>query len=603
MDDRWSTMYPNDVDDRKLRRGPYAPPEPKPYKPINVVMPTWKGDQDQAIRLLKWIGELGFVQAPFFLACSDECEVEKMLDLARKSFSVVTWIRDGEKMVSNWNEVGDHPKSAAGPNSLFRQIAWHFGLQKLGPWFFLEPDCGICRRDWYDVLNREYQICGKPFMGFHVQPKNHPGVPDHMSGVAVYPEDMISRSQKAIEPSETAFDIAGREDMLPNAHFTSLIKHHYRAPGFHTQEDFDSRVDSQIAIYHANKDGTIFPFLRKRLGLEGIPAAESIVVEKKAGDVLTVNYSTLGNGAGNPYPTVDIFIKTRPHDYPWLEWCLKSITKFGHEPFRGVVILTPEKTPFTLGKGRNEIVSPDQEPGYLWQQVCKLNADQYTDAEWILYMDSDCVFTRDVTPSNFIKDGKPVWLYTPLDQARPDQHQWVGPMEKFLGKKPEHELMRRHPFVVHRSMLEEFRNFTKYRHGKTIEQYIMGEAVPNSPTALVFSEWNCLGFFLWEFHHDKIHWVKDTEAEPACVYQGFTHGGEARKQEDIAKFKEILDGSTPLVGHKGEQEVTSPASPLTEEAALKYLAQIAKDNPKKARIIRALKKEWGTEKPKKKKVK
>lgn len=554
---------------------------------------------------------MGLVQAPFFLLCSKECRVARLMELAQKAFSCVTFIPDGENLQSNWHEKGDHPKSAAGPNSLFRQAAWHFSLKQLGPWFFLEPDAVPCRRDWYEMLTREYQIGGKPFMGYRVTPQNHPGVPDHLSGVAVYPEN-TPNFRNLVFPSDVAFDIAGVEHtMAPNAaHYTQVIYHKYRADGFTSEEDFNARVPAHVAVWHACKDGSIYPFLSARHGLShsvaGVPVSGLTVTsaEEPVGhsNRREAKAESAQRSVGSNPTACDIFIKTRPHDYPWLEWCIKSIGQFA-DGFRRAILKSPSPIPsFGYIEQHKETLSPipDKEPGYLWQQVCKLHADEHTDAEWILFMDSDCVFTRPVSPSGFIHDGKPIWLYTPLDQARPDQHVWAPVMEKFLGRKPQHEFMRRHPFIVQRWMLEEFRKFCQYRHGKSLEEYIMGEADPGNNLALKFSEWNCLGFFLWEYHRDKVAWFVDSKAGTPCIYQGFTHGGEQRKQEDLAKFKELLAGQPEEgniasgVAPDGTKVTSSVAGgrDLTVSSAISFLASQVKDNFHKARIIRDLKKAW-----------
>lgn len=588
--DRWTSIHPQD-------KKPVAPPE---EKRLNIVMPCWKGDQDQAIAVLNWIGDMGMVQAPFYLLCDAECDTTALSAAARKAFSMPQYLEDRERVKSNWHEKGDHPKSAAGPNSLFRQAAWFFYLPVgKGPWLFLEPDAIPCTPDWYERLKVDYALGKKPFMGHKVTPVNHPGVPEHMSGVAIYSENTPMLAPSSVKPTETAFDISGCHEFLKQAHFSPLIYHKYRAPGFTSQEDFDERVPRHVAIWHACKDGSIYPFLRRRLGLQtstvtpvASPVAPVMVVQRnEAPAIPTAPLKQTG-------PIVDIFIKTREHDYPWLEWCLKSISQFTVGFHAGYIQSddSVEQLSFKRGQpvdGWSLYQTPKKEPGYLWQQACKLNADKFTDSDFILFMDSDCVFTRPVTPSDFIKDGKPIWLYTPLDQARPDQHVWAPVMEKFLGKKPQHEFMRRHPFIAPRWALQELRTFCQYRHGKTIEEYIMGEADPNNGLALRFSEWNCLGFFLWEYHRDSISWVLDSDASPSCVHQGFTHGGEQRKQEDLAKFKELLGG------HGAQRDsatgfvlpIETPAE-LTERIAIDFLASQVRDNFHKARIIHQLKAAW-----------
>lgn len=562
---------------------------------ISVALACCTRDADQAIRVLEWTAELGPVPTNLYIFCSADCPVQRMVDLGWKSFMHVKWCKDYEEINSNWHEVGNHLKSAAGPNSLFKQAAFEFCYTVKTPWLFWEPDAIPCRRDWFRLISDEYQNCGKPFMGYEVTRKTHPGdVGHHMSGVAVYPYNVPELANRSVQCGDTAFDIEAAEQIIPQMHPSRTIFHRYRPPEFETQEDFEQRVPESLALYHANKSGSIFPFLRKRLGIT--PLTAPIVREVQLAEPLPSKQIVAGSIPVTH--SVDIFIKTRSHDYHWLDWCEKSIERFskGFIKLHVVDDFRADSAPRRSPSERYSFhyVQP-KEPGYLWQQVCKLYADQKTDADFILFMDSDCVFTRNVTPEDFIKDGKPIWQYTPLDQARPDQHVWAPVMEKFLGKKPEHEFMRRHPFIVPRWAFEELRTFCKYRHGKSLEDYIMGEADVSNGLALNFSEWNCLGFFLWEHHRERIHWVTDSETGPACVYQGFTHGGEQRKQEDLAKFREILgeDGT----GAEGEPP-TSRAIPavstpvLTESAAIEFLAGQVKNNFHKARIIKQLKKAW-----------
>lgn len=564
---------------------------------IPVVLALCTRDQGQALSLLNWIGEMGMNHTKLFILCSHDCKVSELMEAGKKGFADVVHIPDVELVNSNWHEEGHHVKSAAGPNSLFRQAAWRFYLKEKTPWLFLEPDAIPCHRNWLRDISDEYDMAlskGKCFLGFEVKRDTHPGdVGHHMSGIGVYPFDVPQKAHTSISSGDTAFDIEGASKIVPQMHPSRIIMHRYRPPAFGSQADFEERVPAHLAIYHACKDGSIYPFLRNRLGItSSAPPIASVVQRENPGGVVRDSGST-----PDACPTVDIFIKTRPHDYPWLKWCSRSVNDFCHG-FRGAVIQTDDAAHPFIALSTRTIPANDKEPGYLWQQVCKLHADQHSDADFILFQDSDTIFTRPITPQEFIRDGKPIWLHSSLDQARPDQHAWVPVMEKFIGRKPQHEFMRRHPFIVPRWAFEELRKFCQYRHGKSLEDYIMGEALPGHPLALVFSEWNCMGFFLWEFHRDKVCWLKPEELD-SCVYQGFTHAGEGKMQEDIAKFKQLLGSPSgdAVNGTQGEPAAAVSTPPvetlsLTEDSAITFLASIVRDNPHKARIVRKLKNQW-----------
>ena len=234
---------------------------------IQVLLPCCKADESQAMALLSWIAQMGQVDAPLFILCDSGCQVKHLVSLGEKAFTKVQWLADYENILSDWNTQGNQPKSAAGPNSLFRQAIWHFANTK-EPWLFLEPDAIPCRPDWLTMLDKEYHARQKPFMGFLVSRETHPGVTaQHMSGVAVYPANSPAYFRKTILASNTAFDIATASSVLEHMHNTSLIFHRYRPPTFADQEDFEGRVSKDLAIYHACKDGSIYPFLRNRLDL------------------------------------------------------------------------------------------------------------------------------------------------------------------------------------------------------------------------------------------------------------------------------------------------------------------------------------------------
>lgn len=241
-------------------------------KPVNVVIPCCIHDQGQAISLIRWIAELGKVDAQAYLACTRSCAVETMLKEMGNAFTKVGFIEDAQGMESNWREIGSHQKSARGPNSLFSQIAWYFQIKTLGPWLFLEPDAVPCHPEWYNRLNASYHNAQMPFFGYKVTSLNHKesgDIPTHLSGVAIYPDNTPSLAKQAVLDNEVAFDITGASEIIPRAHFTTLIHHHYRAPSFVSQQDLDERVSNEVVIFHANKDLSLLPFLRKRLGMNG----------------------------------------------------------------------------------------------------------------------------------------------------------------------------------------------------------------------------------------------------------------------------------------------------------------------------------------------
>ncbi len=94
---------------------------------------------------------------------------------------------------------------------------------------------------------------------------------------------------------------------------------------------------------------------------------------------------------------VDIFIRTYKNDLPWLAYALKSIHKYvtGH---RNIIVAIPMDQVRLLSHLSVEKVVGvhDLEDGYLGQQLTKMQAWKLTDADAVVFWDSDVVATRPV---------------------------------------------------------------------------------------------------------------------------------------------------------------------------------------------------------------
>lgn len=208
--------------------------------------------------------------------------------------------------------------------------------------------------------------------------------------------------------------------------------------------------------------------------------------------------------------TVDIFIKTCEHDDEYHAYCLESINKYCSN-FRNVIV-----------------VKDEHENGYIHQQVVKLHANEYSDADFILVTDSDTLFNRPVTPETFMHDGKPIWYMTPFaDLLQHDGlRNWYKVMTDFCGQEPPYEFMRRQPFMFPRKVLSSIQEYCVKTHGRTLKQYPFDKGT--------FSEWNVLGFYCWLNHNDEFSWVNTDNGLPECpVTQFWSHDPVSRNLEAI----------------------------------------------------------------------
>jgi len=109
----------------------------------------------------------------------------------------------------------------------------------------------------------------------------------------------------------------------------------------------------------------------------------------------------------------DIVIKTFSRDYNRCLYLLKSIKNFFNGYNKIYIFLDDENgVQEFIDDGIKKIVKADvrivpcsYEDGYMKQQYYKLNGGRFSDAEYLLPLDSDMVFYRPSTPADWLYDG------------------------------------------------------------------------------------------------------------------------------------------------------------------------------------------------------
>ncbi len=217
----------------------------------------------------------------------------------------------------------------------------------------------------------------------------------------------------------------------------------------------------------------------------------------------------------------DIVIRSWVNDFAWLVFCLKSIQRFA-TGFRRIIVIVPHGHTPPTGACEFVFYVTEQGEGYMEQQSTKLHADAFSDADFFLFMDSDTIFTRPICPEDMIVGDKVRWLYTPYASINSgDGQTWKEPTGKVMCRPVEFEFMRRHPLVAPRWALEGLRHWMLKVHGMSLERYIMAQQAGRA-----FSEWNCLGAWLWFYHHDRVIWQNtDEELGESFVLQSFSWNG------------------------------------------------------------------------------
>lgn len=247
---------------------------------------------------------------------------------------------------------------------------------------------------------------------------------------------------------------------------------------------------------------------------------------------------------------VDILIVSCAKHFPWLKYCLQSITRFA-AGFRQVKVLIPDGDLTAINSLLAEFANYAGIPiriqcfqdwpgkGFLRHEHVIMCADEFTDADFILHFDSDCVFTQPFTPEDFFIDGKPVlmhatyhWLVT---SQQANLGMWKECVEKAIGGDSTHEFMRRHPAVHYRKTYKMAREAIEFHTKKSCADYIAScrEEFPQT-----FCEFNTLGEIAWRFFRgDYRWWNQETEGfiKPHFVVQFWSHASPDQPQKPYFK--------------------------------------------------------------------
>ncbi len=247
-----------------------------------------------------------------------------------------------------------------------------------------------------------------------------------------------------------------------------------------------------------------------------------------------------------------IFIVTHAKDFPWLKYCLRSISKFARD-FSSVTILVPsqdyamlldnlvdvDEMPCWPNPFRVTSVSADQWPGLgmLWHEAQIMRADQWCPAaDFIAHFDPDCIFTAPVTPETFMVDGRPILRYERFEtigRRWPAVLRWKEAAEACLPFPVEAEFMRGHPEIYHRGLYAYTRNLIVQKTGKLCDDYIRS---CRNEFPQTFCEFCTLGAVACE-HFQELYHLHDCATQPNPDFQPFpvqqfwSHGDIAKSQD------------------------------------------------------------------------
>jgi hypothetical protein len=471
---------------RELRRAsPRIIPRMVKKTFIMVVLPFCNKDLSLAIGLLEWIAELsGGVPHPRTILLSYEegtASLDQVRQLAKRAFKEV------KETSYSTPAPGQMPHTIA-----FRHAANVIYKQFKQSFFWMEPDVTPLVPEWLTKFEDRYHQCRDPFMGVIVPRKGH------MNGTGVYPPNAVEYIPKALKATWTAWDTSMRREIHGLIHDCGDVLQHVwgmhndkfhpflgEAPDF-SHGAFLDQINPGALMLHRCKNGSLIKQLREKRKqftiIEDAPVKTSWLMGTLPGcEILNSK--------------VEIFIVSYLKDLDYLKYCLRSIQKFARG-FSGLTILVPsvESEAFqwmgALGFNVRHYKAPeDRNYWHLAHQLQKCRADEWCpNADWILHMDSDCIFTEPVTPQDYFVGGRAVLLYRHYSQLKDTP--WQATVETALKHPAPYLTMIRHPSVYHRDLYPFTRRLITEAHEKNFDDYVMS-CKPSFPWG--FSEFSTMG--------------------------------------------------------------------------------------------------------------
>ena len=454
-----------------------------------VCLSFYEGDADAAMKLLEWVRDMGrkLTDHSLLLTVPRGVDAKAHVEASRGTWGSVEAYEFHDRCEAGWPFAANHAWKRS-----VEYIEFKYGDV---PFLWLESDAIPLKPSWIEEIAAEYKACGKNFMGAHSR-KGKSG--SHMNGVGVwrYPSKYAASSMLVSNPQgrdrnppPIAFDQAAGDEVIPQFKESKLFQFLYR------HEDIDlwlrspsQWLDPNAVIFHTEKTGKLIDWLRAQ-GVEQ-QKADAPVVKQTALPRFDTNLSS---------PTHCVFIKSWKQDTEWLYKAVESIQATA-SGIAEIVVVTDDES--YKQDGVRVVCQPQGDRGYIEQQYVKLTADAITNCDVITYTDSDVIFESPWSIDNLMDNGRLVWRLTPRSVLG-ENHPWWPVMEAAIGKRPEHEFMRRHPHTVKREHLKEFREWMQAKHHVPLVDFMYARHDRD------FSEFNVLGFWLYEHKRDEYVWAGD----------------------------------------------------------------------------------------------
>jgi hypothetical protein len=192
----------------------------------------------------------------------------------------------------------------------------------------------------------------------------------------------------------------------------------------------------------------------------------------------------------------DIVIKTWKPDLPWLSYCLRFLRKNWKERSSGIVIIANNDCregmkAMNLNSGgevayfRGERVFyvdpwPDT---YNFHMYATMLADDFTDAELLLFMDSDLMLVQPASLADFTSNNRPViycestakMLALAVPAMKVHCQTWYPIMQEFFGIYPTNDFMAVFPMLYWADTLQGVRRMITHKTGRSVEDALYSD--------------------------------------------------------------------------------------------------------------------------------
>ena len=245
----------------------------------------------------------------------------------------------------------------------------------------------------------------------------------------------------------------------------------------------------------------------------------------------------------------DILIVSYYRDAKRLEYCLRSVDKYARQ-FRQTVVVYPRRDEVILHPicsahpNVRQAMFDEEGDGHLWQNVIKTEADLFSDADFILHLDSDSVFTERITPLDVSTDGKADVFYGRYGDFKsvPPHVPWKQVTENAIGREVEVETMRRFPIMYPRWLYGATRKVVENANEKPFREFVF-TAPRLGPAWHAYCEFNTLGAVAYYWFREQFKWRYFGHAEDDRPWKVRQFGSkDPLTEKERQELERITDG-------------------------------------------------------------